>query len=296
MIPLVVTLRQLPSTRLFQGNVRAVKTANKIFTSQASIRHPRHVLFCNYCIGGRYLPVAFAICFFLVVAASETLRQGVFGVNPAEISTTTYTGLALAALVILRSDLTYIFRRPVVPLYGNARLTWSVPRTVLGFLLGTLAVILPAAFGVTLIRINVGSVLTDVFADALVYQALMVALSVELFFREAAVKAFHDHLGAMILASTLAYFIFRLPEGLAPAVLSAGSGLYLMVLRLIGTNILAVSVISAAFGIVMTRFVLAHLAGPEIWTYAIYFTAAMVILSITVLSLFGPNRREPNHA
>ena len=242
------------------------------------------------------MPVAFAICFFLVVAVSETLRQGVFGMSPVEISTTTYAGLALAALIILRSDLSYVFRRPDLPLYGNAGLNWTLPRTALGLILGTLIVILPAAVGVTLIQINLGSVLAGIFADALVYQAMIVALSVELFFREAAVKAFQDHLGAMILASTLAYFIFRLPDGLAPAVLSGASGLYFMALRLIGTNILVVSAISAAFGIVMTRFVLGHLAGPEIWTYAIYFTAAVVIVSMTVLSLFGPNKREPSYA
>ena len=242
------------------------------------------------------MPVAFAICFFLVVALSETLRHGVFGMSPSEISVISHACLALAALIILRSDLVLICRRPAHALYGYAGLNWTLPRTALGLILGTLIVILPVIVGVTLIQIKPAPVASVQLANAYLYEVFMVALSTELFFREAVVKAFSAHVGALIAASVLAYFVFHLPNGLANAVIAGAAGLYFAVLRVTGTNIIAIVIVSAAFSLAVAQVVLPQIPTSEIWTYAIYFTVASAVLSLIVVSVLRPNQKELSYA
>ncbi|MHA6261770.1 CPBP family glutamic-type intramembrane protease [Arenibacterium sp. CAU 1754] len=242
------------------------------------------------------MPIAFAICFFIYVALSETLRHGVFGLSPSEISAISYVALALGALLILRADILFTLRPPRHALYGDARLNWTWTRTAMGLVLGPLLWIIPVAYGVSLIQINIGSFLVPTLIEALLYEVVMVAIAVELFFREAAIKAFQGNVPAMILASSLAYLIFHIPAGVPAALIAAGSGLYFLTLRLIGTNILAVALLHGATVIVMTQIIPLGLTGAELWRYSVYFAVAAVVLSMAVLSLFIFNQRDLQHA
>lgn len=242
------------------------------------------------------MPIAFAICFFIFVGLSETLRQGVFGLNPSETDATLSAALLLCALIVLRTDIVHTVRQPKYAIYGRPSLNWAWSRSVLGLVFGLGLIILPVAISSTLIQINFEEIFVASEIELLVLQGIAAALCIELFFREAAVKAFAGHFGAMALASTLAYFVFRLPLGLADALIAAGAGLYLLTLRLIGTNILLVAVVATVFAAVLNRTLAGFPDGFDMLTYAIYFTVASMILSLTAFSLFSQKSKEFQNA
>lgn len=242
------------------------------------------------------MPIVFGITFFLYVGLTETLRHGVFGLNQQEIATTSYMALAFCALVLLRADVVFLLRRPRGALYGAARYLWSWPRSVLGILLAPLILIVPVGFGASLTQIKLAFGQIDLLSEAMLFQTLAVALSIELFFREAALKAFAGNLGALVLASGLVSFIHALPGGAHVALMAAGLGLWMLALRLMGTNILVVAAIHGALWVMLNRVLTPAVTGAEIWTYAICFTVAAAGLGLIAVNLFTTRAREMRHA
>ena len=68
------------------------------------------------------VPLLFALLFFGFVALGETLRKGVFGMNPTEVDGILRAALLLCALAILRGDVVHLLRPARETLYGGARL------------------------------------------------------------------------------------------------------------------------------------------------------------------------------
>lgn len=240
--------------------------------------------------------IAFAALFFFFVGMSETLRHGIFGLNPSETTGMIVSAMIVCALIILRSDVISLLRRPQSDMYGNARLNWTLPRTFLGLLLGPLLLIVPLAYGFALIQINLNAISTENLVQAFALQIAVIAFAEELFFREAVVKAFRSNISAMYVISALSGFIYYIPGGLPAALIATGAGLYYMTLRLIGTNLLVVAALHAATVFALDQVFSLGLTPGEMWPYAIYFFAAAGALSIAVYSLFSKPQEDLIHA
>ncbi len=195
-----------------------------------------------------------------------------------------------SALFILRADVVFALRPPSHDLYGDRRLNWTWSRTILGLFLGPVLWILPFAYGLTLIQINFPTFSPETLLSAFAAQVLVVALAQELFFREAVVKAFHGDTWAIYLISGLGFFIYYIPQGVPGAMIAAGSGLYLVALRLIGANVLALAVIHGATTVVFTKVLPLGLTGRDQWLYAGFFLAASVVMSVIVHQMFSQKR------
>ncbi len=265
------------------------------FTNHDRFGHVSRVFDVTISPGGT-LPIVFGICFFLYVGLTETLRHGVFGLNQQEIATTSYAALAVCALVLLRADAIFLLRRPTSTLYGETRNLWSWSRSALGIVVAPLILIVPVAFGASLTQIKFGAATWDVLGEAFLFQTVVIALSVELFFREAALKAFSGSVAALVMASGLASFIHALPGGAHVAVMACGLGLWMLALRLIGTNILVVALIHGALSVALTKVMAPAVSGAEIWTYAIWFTVAAAGLGLIIVNLFASRTKEMHHA
>lgn len=240
--------------------------------------------------------VAYAIVFVGLVAFIETVRHGVFGLSPSEITGTTYGALALAAVLLLRSDAIYTVYRPRHALYGDTGLNWTWPRTALGLFLGPLLWVLPAAYGVALIQINVVPAVTAAMVQAALLQMVLVGVAEGLFFREAAIKAFAGNRGQIYVVSALAVFVFYFPAGAPQALIASGAAIYFLTLRLIGTNILACAAIQGATVVVFTQMLDLGLTQAELWPYAAYFLGSATALSVLIFMLFATHRGDPVYA
>lgn len=240
--------------------------------------------------------IAFAIAFFLFVGLCETLRHGVFGLNPSEIDGIIYGALAFMALFLLRGDVVYLLRQPRGTLYDSPRFAWSWTRSLLGIALVPLLWAIPALYGISLIQINLVPVSAQALLGVLAMQILLVALAEELFFREAAIKAFRSDIRAIYLMSGLASFIFYVPDGVAVALVAAGAGVFYLTLRLIGTNILLVAVAHGATVVVFSDILSLGLTSGEQWSFAGSFLAASLALSAVVFTLFAKTERRLHHA
>lgn len=208
----------------------------------------------------------------------------------------TYGAIAVCALMLLRSDIVFTVRRPVHALYTDTRMNWSWARTALGVFLGPLLLMIPLAYGFALIQINFQPMSTETLIELMVLQIVMISLAEALFFQEAVVKAFGGDVTLIYVASTLAYFIFYLPGGVPDAMIMAGTGLYCLTLRLIGTNILVVAMIHGVTTVMFTQVFSLGLTQAEIWPYAAYFFAAAAALSVLVFAIFSQSRSELQYA
>ena len=243
------------------------------------------------------MPIAFALTFFVYIGLSETLRHGVFGLSASEIETMLHGLLPICALLLLRSDAIWLIRRPKSELYGDPRLTWTWGRSLLGLVAGPVILLaVPLAYGLWREQVSIQPLNPEALADGLLYQTVVVALGVELFFREAVVKAFAGHGVYMVLASVLACFVYHVPEGLPQAMAAAGAGLFYLALRLAGVNILAVALVHAVVVLAQGQIIPLSVPGSEMWTYAICFTVAAAVLSLTLTNMTGSGRREVSHA
>ena len=236
--------------------------------------------------------IAFAVSFFIFVGLCETLRHGIFGLNPSETTGYIYTAMALCALFILRGDVVFLMRQPRHALYENAHLNWTWKRSVLGVVLGPLLWIVPVVYGLTLLQINILPISAEALIELLVVQVLLIALAEEFFFREAVVKAFRSDISAIYLISVLAYFIFYVPMGVPAALIAAGAGVFYLTLRLIGTSILVVALVHGATNVLLTSVLSLGLTSGTEWSYAVFFMAASVMLSMAVFHLFAQKRSE----
>lgn len=267
------------------------------FTNHSS--SPHHSTSClkfAFFLGG-VLPVAFAISLVGLAWLSETVRQGVFVMNALDFYTVTHLAAAALGILILRSDLVYLVRRPALTVNGPHPMDWNMSGSVLALL------IMPAVLAVPLLYLalegqslpDAGLVLQAVPGtfEALFVKALLLAVCAELFFREAALSAFRDSRIALVLASTLAYFVFSLSGGLASALVAAGAGLFYLSLRLMGAHILMVALIHA-IAVVSLSIIAPDLTRSM--ASAIFFTVATAAISLTVLSLSSPKRSALSHA
>lgn len=236
--------------------------------------------------------IAFAVSFFILIGLCETLRHGIFGLSPFETSGIIYGALAFCALIILRGDILFALRMPRDDLYGVQRLNWTWRRSLLGMVLGPLLWIIPLAYGMTLIQINIIPVAGGALVQALIVQVFLVALALELFFREAVIKSFRNDTSAIYLISGLAFFIFYVPQGVPAAMIATGAGLFYLTLRLIGTNILVVVLLHGATTVMFTQVLSLGLTSGDEWAYAGYFLAASAALSAAVYQLFAPKQSE----
>ena len=243
-----------------------------------------------FCFLEAWVHIAFAVSFFIFVGLCETLRHGIFGLNPSETTGYIYSALALFALFILRGDVVFTMRQPRHALYENARLNWTWSRSVLGLFLGPLLWIIPAVYGLSLTQINIMPISAELLIEMLVIQVLLIALAEEFFFREAVVKAFRSDISAIYLISVLAFFIFYVPQGLPAALVAAGTGMFYVTLRLIGTNILVVALVHGATNVMFAQVFSLGLTSGDEWVYATYFLAAATVLSGAVYYLFAQKR------
>ncbi len=242
------------------------------------------------------MQVAYAIMFFILVGVSETLRHGVFGLNPTETPVIIYGALAICALLMLKSDLITTIHRSGEPLYGSGRLNWSWPRSVLGIFLVPLLWIVPVAYGFALAQLEIHPITSTTVLETLLTQVLLVAVAEGLFFRETVIKAFGREILSVYVISTLALFIFHVPSGLPMAMIAAGSGIYYLTLRLIGTNIWVVAALHGVTLILFGKVLSLGLSQEQFWPYSIYFLIASAALSLLVFMLFAPSSREARYA
>lgn len=242
------------------------------------------------------MQVAYAMTFFIFVGVSETLRHGVFGLNPSETPTLIYGALAICALLLLRSDLIPTMHYSKDPLYGRERLNWSWPRSVLGACLGPLLWIVPVAYGFALVQIDINPINSQMVMQTLLTQVLLVVIAEGLFFREAVIRAFGRDILPVYVISALALLIFHLPAGLPMAMIAAGSGIYYLTLRLIGTNIWIVAALHGVTLILFGKVLSLGLSQGQFWPYSIYFMTASAALSMLVFMLFAPSSREARYA
>lgn len=254
--------------------------------------------FCKYFIflKGAIVNIAFAVVFVSLICFFETARHGVFSLSLPEITGVVYGALVLGAVVILRGDLISVIIRPKSTLYGTPRLIWTWPRTLFGVMLGPLLWVVPVLYGVVLLQITV---LPDVSVARLAASFapfLLIAIAESLFLREAVIKAFSPRLAHIYVVSTLAVFIFHVADGVPQALISAGAGVYFLTLRLIGANILAVALVHAASMVVFSEALNLGIEAAQIWTYAGYFVAASIALSIFIYSLFSIRKEAFSHA
>lgn len=232
--------------------------------------------------------IAYAIGFFLFVALSETLRHGIFGLTPSEISAITAATLVLMSILFLRGDLAYLLRAPRDRLYGRRRLAWSWGRTLRGAiaataLCGTAVLVATAAGLLDLRRLSPATLL-----DLTALQVVVATLPQALFFREAAIKACRQSLPAIYLVSTLACFIHFLPGGPAQAMAAAAVGTFFLTLRLCGVNILAVAVLHGAAAVALVHVIApAATGGAAPWQVGGAVSAAAALLSLLLYRIFS---------
>lgn len=240
--------------------------------------------------------VAYAIVFVGLVAFFETVRHGVFGLTASETIGTIYGALALAAVLLLRSDVVYILYRPRHALYGDAGLNWTWARTGLGVFLGPLLWIVPAAYGVALIQLNVAPSITTAMMQTALIQMALVGVAEGLFFREAVIKAFAGNRAQIYTVSALAVFVFYFPGGVPQALIATGAAIYFLTLRLIGANVLVGAALQGATVVVFSQMLNLGLTQAEMWPYAAYFLAAATALSLLIFALFSTQRGNPVYA
>ena len=233
---------------------------------------------------GSGVHVAFACLLFIVVATQETLRLGVFGATGVETSLITSAVLMIAALVLLQNDAKFLFSAPKQSLYGSADALWSLPRSVLGVLAAPLLLVVPLGWsggGDNPVELAMG------WAGDLTPVLIFGAVAQGLFFREAALKAFRGSPARATVASVLAIFVLTMGSGPEAAVLAAGSGLYLMALRLIGCHIVVVSLAHAVL------LVAVHDLAPIApgWDYVILFTVVSATMSLALMNSFRQMRQ-----
>lgn len=244
------------------------------------------------------MPIVFAISLVALVWLSETLRQGVFGMNIPETNAVTHIAAAAFAILILRTDLVALARRPMGQLYGSSAYLWSIRGSITALAIAPLVLVIPVVL-IALGQISAplpGSLsLQAVLAASqpLILKTFALAFCVELFFREAALKAFQSSIGGLLIASTLAYFVFRMSDGLATALIAAGSGMFFLTLRLIGAHIIVVAFIHTIATLALVLCV------PDLLNSlpsAIFFTVAVAAISLSVYSFAAPKRIELSHA
>lgn len=243
------------------------------------------------------MPLAFAISLIGLAWLSETMRQGVIGMNSLETNTVTHVAAAALAILILRSDLVLLVRRPAALVSGPHPMDWSLKQSLLGMAIAPVLFGLPMVYmvlnGQPLPDIRTLLLALPITIETLFLKTLLLAICVELFFREAALCAFRENRAALVVASTLAYFVFCLSSGLAAAMVAAGAGLFYLVLRLSGTHILIVALIHA---VVATGLALIAPEFTQSLASAIFFTVSAAALSLTILSLSSPRRSVLSHA
>ena len=240
--------------------------------------------------------IAYAVLFFFYVGLCETLRHGVFGLSPSETTGMIYGTLVLIALLILRGDVVFLVRRPTLTLYGSEMLTWSWRGTLLGVLLAPLLWSVPVLIALAQGQVAYAPITPEAFVQLLAGPVLAVAVAEELFFREAAIKAFQGTTAGVFLISALAFFIFHLPQGVPAALIWSGMGLFLLSLRLIGTNLLVVALIHAATTVLFTQVLWLDMAGSAAWQQAATILAGSALLSIAVYQLFTRKRSAIHYA
>lgn len=185
---------------------------------------------------------------------------------------------------------------PKDPLYGSERLNWSWPRTALGLFLGPALWVVPVAYGFALNQINITPITIDSLVQSLLSQVLLVVVAEGLFFREAVIKAFGRDIVPVYIISVLSVIIFYVPAGAPEALIAAGSGIYYLTLRLIGTNIWIVAALHGATLILFGEVLSLGLVQSQLWSYAIYSASASAALSLLIFMLFATSSREARYA
>ena len=91
-----------------------------------------------------------------------------------------------------------------------------------------------------------------------------------------------------------------LPAGVAAAGFAASLGLILLTLRLMGTNILVVSILHAAIATLLVPVIVEQvplwLPEPAPWSYPLTALAVAAVLSLLLVRTFTPDRRKAHHA
>ncbi|HBS51207.1 MAG TPA: hypothetical protein DEA05_14515 [Rhodobacteraceae bacterium] len=240
--------------------------------------------------------IAYSVLFLLFVGLSETMRHGVFGLTPSEMSMLSHASLLLLALILLRGDVVFLLRRPGHDLYDDRRLGWSWRRTALGLAVAPALWIAPVSWALASGEPPFTPFAVQNMPAGTVATLLVFALAQTLFLREAAIKAFHADIRAIYLVSVLSCFIFYLPQGLPAAMVGAGVGAFLLTLRLIGTNPLVVACIHAINGIMLTEVLAPGPSGTGDWNWSACILAASALLSVLLFQVLAAKRRRTVHA
>lgn len=242
------------------------------------------------------MQVAYAIAFFLLVGVCETLRNGVFGFNPSAIPLITNCTLLAGALLLLRSDAIYLIQVPKQPIYGREGLGWSWPQSLLGVVLAPVLFCLPVVYGFAVSGIEFNPFALDSVQPMFLQQTVFMIVCQSLFFGEAVVKAFgRDRMQALII-SGLSVFIFYIPDGLPQALIAAGSGIYYLTLRLIGTNMLIVALLHGVTIILFGEVISLGLSQDQQWLYSVCFVFGSAVLSMLTYMIFANSPKENQYA
>ena len=231
----------------------------------------------------------FTLAFLVVILVAELFRRGVPGIPPGLVIVLFYEFCLVAAVVVLRGRVAFVFRPPEpAEVMRVVRWTWS--RTILLVpVAGAVLWMIPLTYGMTVGTLSLRPVGFEVLLQAIVMQILIVGLAEEIFFREAALGSWVERPMIAFCISSLAFLVFHLHTGLPQAFIAFGAGLIFGALRLAGAGILGVALLHGVTNIAFSRVWSIGLTESGLPGYAVWFMCATAILAGAILLLFKGN-------
>ncbi len=231
----------------------------------------------------------FCFAFLVILLVAELFRRGVPGIPPGLAMVLFYEFCLVAAVIVLRGRVAFVFRPPG-PAEVMRAVRWSWSRTVLLVpVAGAVLWMIPLTYGMTVGALSLRPVGFEALLQAIVMQILIVGLAEEVFFREAALGAWVERPMVAFGISSLAFLVFHLHTGLPQAFIAFGAGLVYGALRLAGAGILGVALLHGVTNIAFSRVWSIGLTESGLPGYAVWFVCATAILAGVILLLFKDN-------
>ncbi|MEM6324847.1 MAG: CPBP family glutamic-type intramembrane protease [Pseudomonadota bacterium] len=231
---------------------------------------------------GSGMPLAFSFLLFAVAGIAYFVRHGGVDLSPLAAATAVSAALCIAALGLIGREIPTLFKQPDRG-RGDAYPRWSWGQTLRLSVFVPLVIALPTFCAATVVTIQpIAPTLLSVFV-ALSVQIVLFAIPQELFFREAALRAFGRNLTLAFVMSCLATALFHLPLGFAGAALAAASGAVAMALRVAGMNIFVIAALQGTATVIFGRLLVAQTDAVNLWYYTTAFTLGCGFCMVIIL-------------
>lgn len=235
----------------------------------------------------------FCVAFIALLALTQVLRQAATGLSPFMFLIIVCLGSTILALLILRKHAAFVFGSPPL-VEQSVTIDWSWQRSL--FLVPVTALLLwgaPLAYGFSFGAPSLRTFDANSIVFALVVQVLLVALSEELFFREAGLYGWVQQPLTGLAVTSLAFFVFHLHLGVPQAVIALSAGLVYGSLRIAGAGVLAIVLLHGVTNVIFSKVLSLGLPVGGLPTYTLYFFCASLVLSFGLLrSRVQPTRQS----